>query len=80
MFPQESFSELYHSVTGTKDKSFLCYAGVDHSFKSVQGKKSPEVFAKVIEMAVLYLKTGRFCNGTIPFALNANAAEAVGKY
>ena len=80
VFSQESFSDLFHSVTGTKERSFLCYLGVDHSFKSVHGTKSPEVFAKVIEMTVRYLRTGRFCNGTIPFVLDANAGEAAEKY
>lgn len=80
VFSQEAFQDLYSSVTGAEEKSSLCYVGVDHPFKSVDGEKSSEVFAKVIEQATEYLKTGRFASGTLLFDTPSELEAIVKKY
>lgn len=80
VFGQDAFQDLYSSVTGAEEKSSICYAGVDHPFKSVDGEKAPEVFAKVIEQATEYLKTGRFASGMLFFDPPSEMEAIVEKY
>lgn len=67
VFSEDAFADLYAAVTGAEEKTSLRYVGVDHPFKSAFGIKDSRVFAKIVENAAEYLKTGKFAGGTLTF-------------
>jgi hypothetical protein len=49
VFSKEAFGSLYQGVTGTKQKGFWKFIGVDHSFSNVDGIKTLQPYEQVIQ-------------------------------
>lgn len=78
VFSQESFEDLFEAARpNAKRAFFLKYEGVDHSFKSVDGEKYPQVFDEVTERVISYLEGKAPESGKIVFDTKKRTSEIV---
>jgi dienelactone hydrolase len=79
VFSQESFEDLFETVW-TEEKSYVCYVWVDHSFKSVDGEPSKEIYQTATNQLEQLLETGELVEGEIRLTPPSKVIAAQDRY
>ncbi len=79
VFSQESFEALLNAVWA-EYKSYVCYVGVDHSFKMIDGEYSKEIYQTATQQLKQLLETGGLVEGEIRLVAPSKATATQERY